>query len=238
MRDEDIDDILNQGATAPTPVDPAILNRIAGSIGDSLHPAHPLPPARLLVAGLVIGCIGVGSLGGIVLGLHGIDKMSAAEIGVIIPILGILIWLAAAVSVNQMIPGSRRLMAPWTSLAIACATLTAVFALLFHDWRSERFISQGIACLSAGLAIGIPAAFVSWLVLRRGFATNPRLAGFALGALAGLAGVSMLELHCKNFETLHVMVWHTAVLPLAGAAGVLVVYASRSLTKSRRREGS
>jgi hypothetical protein len=48
----------------------------------------------------------------------------------------------------------------------------------------------------------------------------------------------MLELHCKNFETLHVMVWHTVVLPLAGAAGVLVVYASGSLAKSRRREGS
>ena len=126
--------------------------------------------------------------------------MSAAEIGLIFPVLGILVWLAAAVSVKQMIPGSRHLMAPWVSVAISCAALIAVFALLFHDWRSERFISQGVACLSAGLLLGIPAAFLSWLVLRRGFATNSLLAGFTQGALAGLAGVSMLELHCRELR--------------------------------------
>jgi hypothetical protein len=230
MSDKDVDDVLKQAADAIPPVDPAVLDRISGSIGPSLRPVRPLPPPRLLVTALVIVCIVVASLGGTLLGLHGIHNMSAAEIGLIFPILGILVWLAAAVSVKQMIPGSRHLMAPWVSVAISCAALIAVFALLFHDWRSERFISQGVACLSAGLLLGIPAAFLSRLVLRRGFATNSLLAGFTQGALAGLAGVSMLELHCRNFEVLHVMVWHTAVLPLAGAAGALMAWAIRSHT--------
>ncbi len=227
MSDKDVDDVLQQAAAAIPPVDAALLDRISRSIGPSLRPVQPLPSPRLLVTALVIVCMGVASLGGTLLGLHGIQKMSASEIGLIFPVLCILIWLAAAVSVKQMIPGSRHLLAPWVSVAIGCTALIADFALLFHDWRNERFISQGVACLSAGLMVGIPAALLSWLVLRRGFATNSLLAGFAQGALAGLAGVGMLELHCQNFETLHVMVWHTAVLPLAGAAGALLVWATR-----------
>ena len=238
MSDKDVDDVLQQAAAAIPPVDPALLDRISGSIGPSLLPVRPLPPPRLLAAALVIVCMGVASLGGTLLGLHGIHNMSAAEIALIFPILGILIWLAAAVSVKQMIPGSRHLMTPLASVTIGCAALIAVFALLFHDWRSERFISQGIACLSAGLMLGIPAAFLSWLVLRRGFATNSVLAGLAQGALAGLAGVGMLELHCQNFETLHLIVWHTAVLPLAGAAGALLVWVSRSKSKAFTGDGS
>lgn len=238
MSDKDVDDVLQQAAATIPPVDPALLDRISGSIGPTLSPVRPLQPPWLLVTALVIVCIGVASLGGTLLGLHGIHKMSAAEIALIFPVLGVLIWLAAAVSVKQVIPGSRHLMTPLASVAIGCAALIAVFALLFQDWRSERFISQGVACLSAGLMLGIPAAFLSWLVLRRGFATNPLVAGFAQGALAGLAGVSMLELHCQNFETLHVMVWHTAVLPLAGAAGALLVWTSRSQTKNLLGEDS
>jgi hypothetical protein len=31
----------------------------------------------------------------------------------------------------------------------------------------------------------------------------------------------MLELHCANFEAPHVMLWHTAVIWVAAAAGAL-----------------
>jgi hypothetical protein len=59
-----------------------------------------------------------------------------------------------------------------------------------------------------------------WL-LRRGFAVNPPAAWFAAGALAGLAGVTMLELHCANFEAPHIIVWHIAVIPLSALIGFL-----------------
>ena len=32
----------------------------------------------------------------------------------------------------------------------------------------------------------------------------------------------MLELHCSNFQTLHVLVWHTLVVPVSGAIGAFL----------------
>lgn len=68
------------------------------------------------------------------------------------------------------------------------------------------------------------AAIAGWLILRRGFAVNALAAGLAGGILAGLAGVTMLELHCGNFAAPHVMLWHTAVLPLSGGLGALLAW--------------
>ena len=45
--------------------------------------------------------------------------------------------------------------------------------------------------------------------------------------LGGLAAVGVLELHCPNFQAAHVLVWHTAVVPLSAAAGAFVAWALR-----------
>jgi hypothetical protein len=75
-------------------------------------------------------------------------------------------------------------------------------------------------CLIAGLSVAIPAGLLTWLVLRRGYAVDRAAAGLAAGTLAGLAGVATLELHCPNFELYHILLWHTAVVPLSAAAGL------------------
>jgi hypothetical protein len=72
------------------------------------------------------------------------------------------------------------------------------------------------------VVLAVPASLASWLILRRGFFVNSAAGGFAKGTLSGLAGIMMLELHCANFEAPHVMVWHIAVLPICGAAGLWV----------------
>jgi hypothetical protein len=107
--------------------------------------------------------------------------------------------------------------------------LLAVFALLFRNYRTEHFVSAGIACLVTGLLLAIPAALLSWLLMRRGFAVNSVSAGLVGGALAGLCGVTMLELHCANFQALHVLVWHTAVVSVSAAAGALLGWALREV---------
>jgi len=233
MRDKDIDDVLHRAASASPDVDPALVDRIANSLGASLRPVRPLPSSGVLVAILVAACVAAASAAAAILGPHGIRAMSAARIALIFPVLLTLISLAAVVCESEMIPGSRHRVAPWVLLVSGCLALTAVFALLFTDYRSERFVPQGIACLTAGLLLAIPTAVISWWVLRRGFAVNSLAAGVAMGTLAGLAGVSMLELHCRNFEAPHVMVWHTAVLALSGAAGALLVSVSRRLRRPR-----
>ena len=222
MRDRDIDRILREAAQAPHAMDPALPERIAKSFGPALRPVRPLPPAWVLSAGVVLATATIALAGAIRLGLHGIENMSALDRIVIFPAIAVLLWMAARSVVSEIIPGSRRRIAPGTLLGVFCLTLLAVFAVLFHDYRAERFVSQGIVCLSAGLLHAIPAGLVNWVFLRRGFAVSPVSAGLAAGILASMAGVGMLELHCANFEAPHVMIWHTAVIPVSAAAGALL----------------
>src|SRR5258707_592346 len=113
MRDGDIDDVLKHAAGPSPDVDPALLDRVSRSIGSSLRPVRPLPPTWVLVSALVAICVLVAVAGATLLGLHGVRAMSATQIGLIFPILGILIWLAAVLYVSEMIPGSRHRLAPW-----------------------------------------------------------------------------------------------------------------------------
>jgi hypothetical protein len=227
VKDREIDEILKQAAQAPHDVDPALLDRIATSIGSSLRPIRPLPPAWVLAGGLVLVCAAVALAGAARSGFYGIQKLSVLERALIFPTLGILIFLAATTFVSEMAPGSRRRVAPGFLLGAGSVALLAVFAVLFRDYRTDHFVSQGLICLSAGLLHAIPTALASWLLLRRGFAVNSVAAGLITGTLAGLAGVTMLELHCANFQALHVLLWHTAVVPVAGAAGALLAWALR-----------
>jgi len=233
MTDGEIDDVLNRAAGASPEVDPALLESISRSVVSSLAPVRPLPRKSVLVAAATAICVAVGVGGAAMLGMHGIETMNPVQAGVIFPVLGVLIWLASRVSVSEMSPGSPRGAAPWVWPAAGSLTLLAVFAILFQEYRTERFVSQGLTCLKAGLLHAIPTALATWLLLRRGFAVSPIASGLALGTLAGLAGVMMLELHCVNFAAPHVMLWHTAVLPLSGILAASAVWTWRSVTAVR-----
>jgi hypothetical protein len=138
-------------------------------------------------------------------GFYGIEKLGLWERVLIFSTLGILVWVAGKECVSQLVPGSRQHLSWGAFLTIGTAALLGVFALVFGDYRTDHFISAGIACLLTGLLLAILAAFLSWLLLRRGFAVNSVAAGLVGGALAGLSGVTMLELHCANFQALHVL---------------------------------
>ena len=56
-------------------------------------------------------------------------------------------------------------------------------AILFHDYRMDRFLTEGIACLAAGLLHAGVAGLLLWLVLRRGCVLDPISAGVAAGTL-------------------------------------------------------
>jgi hypothetical protein len=97
-----------------------------------------------------------------------------------------------------------------------------LFAVLFRDYRAEHFVAAGLGCLKQGVIHAVPAAILGALVLRRGFATRPVAAALIGGALAGLAGVAFLELHCSNVEAPHRLVWHAGVVPLSAGLGALI----------------
>jgi MFS family permease len=222
VTDREIDEVLRKAAQAPDEVDPALLEGIVKGIESSLRPVRPLPSTWVLTAGLILICAAVAVAGAARAGFYGFEKMNLLERGLIFSLLAILACLAGVKFVNEMIPGSRRWISPGVLLLISSAILLGLFASLFPDHHTDHFFSAGLVCLAIGLAHAIPSALLSWLVLRRGFAVNPVSAGLAAGTLGGLAGVGMLELHCPNFQATHILVWHTAVLLVAGAVGALV----------------
>lgn len=227
MKDRKIDEILSKAAQGPEGVDPKLLAQVAKSIESTLRAVRPLPPAGLMTWGLVFVCAAVALAGAAHAGFFGVEKLSTLERALIFPALGIFIWFASATWVSQMIPGSKHLVSPGTLLGVGSLALICVFAVLFHDYHTERFVHSGLVCLAVGLLHAIPTGLVGWFVLRRGFAVDSVTAGLAAGTLAGLAGVVMLELHCANLQAFHILLWHTAVVPVSGSAGALIGRAIR-----------
>jgi hypothetical protein len=227
MTDEEVDNVLQKASGVTPEVEPALLKRIADSINVSLRPVRPLPPPWVLTGGLALICAVVAVAAAARAGFYGVEKLGPWERALIFSTLGILVWVAGKELVSQLIPGSRQNVSGIALLVTIGTSLLGVFALVFRDYHTDRFISAGIACLLTGVLLAIPAAFLSWVVLRRGFPVNSVSAGLVGGAFAGLCGVTMLELHCVNFQALHVLVWHTGVLPASAAAGALVGWALR-----------
>jgi hypothetical protein len=218
-KQREIDDLFRGAAN---PVDPALLERVSASINTSLTPVRPLPPSWVLTGGIFSLALMLATLVAAAIGFWGIQKLSGLDIAAIFSVLTLLAWLASSMSVRQMIPGSARWMNPITLLAVVLAGWLAIDVLLFRDYQLGAFVPEGIVCLRAGLMVAAPTGAAAWLLLRRGFAVNPASAGLAAGTFAGLAGVIMLELHCPNLSAPHIMVWHTAVIPVSAFAGALL----------------
>jgi hypothetical protein len=124
--------------------------------------------------------------------------------------------------VNQMVPGSRHRIPP-ALLAVGITILVAmVIAVLFQVQQEENFWGNAWVCIRAGTLVGSLAAVPFWLVLRRGAILSPRMTGAAAGLLAGLAGTSMLEMHCPNLNAWHILLSHLGVAILCALAGLAV----------------
>jgi len=228
VKDKEIDDILR----ASHEVDPALLARVSASMNATLRPVRPLASAPVLAAELVSASAIVAVTAAWWLGFYGIRKLDVAEIGSIFPALLIFTWLAALLSVAEMTPGGLRwknpeimepvMRNPGMLLLVVILIWTGVAAIFFRDYELGAFVPEGVRCLCAGLVVAVPAGVGGWLLLRRGFAMNPAGAGLAAGTLAGLAGLLMLEIHCPNFLAPHIMLWHTAVVPVSALVGSLL----------------
>ncbi len=233
MKEVDIDEVLKAAPSSGAPR-PETLRRVTAIVQESLRPVRPLPPAWLLTAALFLAGASVALGGAARAGFDGFQKMALWERALIFPTLGLFMLVAAHTLVKAVIPGSRRRVSSRSLLALGMLALIAVFALSFRDYHVENFVSAGIACLVTGLLHALPVALIVWLLLRRGFAVAPVAAGWIAGMLAGLAGIGVLELHCVNFEAAHVLVWHTAVVPVSGALAALAA----AIWQRLRRMGS
>ena len=227
MKDAEIDAALDRAARVPHPVPAELRKRIADSIEPTMQPVRPLPPAWMLRGGLLLIGAAVALAGAARAGFEGVEALTLPARMLIFGMLAVLGWVAAAQVVGEWIPGSRRRFAPEGLLVMASVVLLGVFGLLFHDYRTEHFVSAGLTCLFTGLLHAAPAALLGWWLLRRGWVVNSVSAGLVAGVLAGLAGVTVLELHCANFQALHLLVWHVLVVPMSGAVGAMIGWGLR-----------
>lgn len=234
MNDREIDDLLKGAAVPPGP-NVEMLRRIAESITGSMRPVRPLPPRWVLTGAIALIASVVALAGAALMGFFGIEKMSALQRVVVFPVLGILLLMSANELVSTMIPGSRRRFSCGGLLLMASICWAAVVGLGFRDYETTQFLHAGLKCLGVGLLHAIPAALLSWTVLRRGFAVSGVSAGRAAGIIGGLAGLSMLELHCPNFQATHVLVWHLGVLLVSAELGAFCGWRS-TLTRAIHEE--
>ena len=95
MRDREIDAILEQAAGTPHDVDPALLDRIANSVGRSFAAVRPVRPAWVLGTGLILICAAAAVAFAALVGFYGVRKLSGWERALVFPVLAILVWLAA-----------------------------------------------------------------------------------------------------------------------------------------------
>jgi hypothetical protein len=237
LNDREIDELLSGAKRAQDPNAEA-LGRIADLIaGSSMQPVRPLPSRGVLAGAVALICAVVAMAGAAVLGFSGIAKMTVLERALVFSALAVALLAAASEMVSAVIPGSRRRFSSGGLLAAAGLCLAVVLAACFRDYHTTHFVHAGLVCLAIGLLHSMVTGLLSWFVLRRGFAVDAVSAGLAAGTLAGLAGVSVLELHCANFQAAHVLVWHLGVLLVSAGLGALCGWWSASTSGMRHQPG-
>jgi hypothetical protein len=134
-----------------------------------------------------------------------------------------------------MVPGSNHIFAPPVLLVAILVVLMIVIAATFRSQRESSFIASGLMCMKNGLTFSIPAAFLLWFILRRGAILYPKLIGAVAGGLAGLAGLSVLEVNCPNLNVFHILIWHEGVVVIGSLGGALLGATVESIQRWRRK---
>jgi len=153
--------------------------------------------------------------------VFGYHPAKAPSLAIICAALALAILVVAQALARLMRPGARSVGAI-VAAALALPLLEMLFLVLLHDrGTGGEFFHWGVPCLTAGLVSALPAGLLTWLLMRRGLIVNYAGAGLAIGAMAGLSGLAMLEMHCGNLTLPHVAVWHGGVLAISAGAGLL-----------------
>jgi hypothetical protein len=204
-----------------TPMDfpEALRDRIEAAILPDLRPVSPLPGAWRVAAALLLGSIIVIAAANWGLGVEGWDARSGLQSAVDFSLLGISFLALANLLAQQMTPGSSYRAAVWAWLAAPVVALLAAVASMYGDEFKPDYVVWAMNCLKIGTACAAVSAPLFWLALRRGFPLHPITHGATAGLLAGLVGVTVLEIYCPYLDRFHIFVSHLGVAVIAALAG-------------------
>jgi len=187
----------------------------------NLRPIRPLPPSWLFLVAFFLVFIGLSAASLAYLHSSGWHMLMPVQKIAVFTTLAASSSLLAFSLVRQMTPGKRWPLRPgWLPVALfvlLCLVVTSVFQVRLE----VDFLRAGEACMKAGLPYALPAAFIFWLLLRRGAILSPLAAGATAGMLAGLVSTTVLEVHCPNFDLWHILAFHVGIALLGMLAGLL-----------------
>jgi hypothetical protein len=223
MTPDEVEKTLDQSASLSVPlrVDRAAVERIESAILGDLRPVHPLAPAWVFALAFTLLFAALAAVSGWALGLHGIRALSPPQRALIFPALIVAAVLGAIACARAMRPAAGTRLGLLT-LLLSAIVLPILFLFVFHNYSTQAFVAEGIPCLVAGLCVAIPTGLGIALITRLGFVLDWGATGLAAGALSGLTGLGMLELHCPNPKAIHVLVWHVAVVVVSAVLGFMM----------------
>jgi hypothetical protein len=198
------------------------LKQIEAALIADLKPIKPLASpgvylaafAGIFVAVCIIGCSIVGQRGWYALS-------DVQRVAVFVPLMASIALLAFSV-VRQMTPAAKHVHFSTLVSAGLFVVLLLIMAVIFQPAHESAFVRNGLVCFEIGMAFAIPAAILFALVLSRGAALSPALTGATAGGLAGLVGLTVLEIHCPNLNVYHIVVWHVSVTLICAIAGLVL----------------
>jgi hypothetical protein len=204
------------------PPSPEQLERIKARILADLKPARPLPPASVLVFALVFILVIISAVGGAALGIAGWRALSLLQKITVFTALAGAAGVLASSTARLIVPGSRFPLSPYLFVIAVFGLMAAICTTLFYPQEEATFVSTGLVCLRIGLECAISATLLFWLLLRRGAILNPILMWTTASALAGLSGLTVLEIFCPNLNEYHILVWHLGTVLVSAVGGLAI----------------
>ncbi|MBO9708594.1 MAG: DUF1109 domain-containing protein [Caulobacter sp.] len=202
------DDLIDQLATAPTPVRGGAVQRrfLAAAVAAAL-------------AALVL-CLGW---------LHTRDDLAQA-------VGGRMFWMKALYTVLLAAAGFlalERLARPegvprkallFGGVVLAVFLSLAMAQMMMAEPHERMAMLRGqswTVCAMHILTLALPGLAITLLVLRRMAPTRPMLTGFAAGAFAGAVSATVYGLHCGESTMVFVGVWYTLGVLGTGLLGAI-----------------
>lgn len=215
--------------SADAQMDSSQIDRLQKMIVGDLHPVRALLPSWVFLLAFALIFVGLSYLGVLFLGPYGWFALIPRQKIAVFATLAASAALLAFSLVKQMVPGQKWLPHPGLLPIGLFVLLCLVVASVFQVRTDPDFLTSGERCLRAGLPYAIPAAFLFWLILRRGAILSPRVVGAIAGMLAGLVSTTVLEVYCPNLDVRHILVWHVGIALLGLFAGVSAVIAGHAI---------
>lgn len=229
MKDHEVDQLLGSASFPSLPAQR--IQDIEAAVVGALKPVRPLAPVGTYSAAFASLFIGVCILGWFLVGQLGWHALSGLQKALIfVPLSAIAALLIYSV-VHQMTPAAKY---PRSAAMLASAFflwLLVFMLLMFRPAPETAFVEHGLACFRIGMLFALPTALLFALLLHRGAGLTPLLTGATAGGLAGLVGLTVLEIHCPNLNLFHIVIWHVSVTVVC----VFLGFIFSSVTFLRRR---